>query len=1659
MPNNNPRPPKRSWRDEGSSEKGHAPGRRKWHKEGEAKGPAEPRIGRGAKIALAAAALVAVGVGIWIVIEWLRPVKPFQLVLIGAGYESNLSVPHNVPGRRAIADLSDWAEHYNQWVGDEKKRIQITPKELASDANEANPLAAAIEEAKKTQKKDSPTVVVYLTAHAAVDGEGAFLLPNNADPKKRGGFYRLSQLLGTLKSDLKPETKKLLVIDATGFPVSWPYGVLHNDFASALREEVEKGGVENLVVLASCGDGQRSWDTEDHRRSVFGRAVVEGLSGKAEDRGRVTAASLAHYVEKEVHRWAWQNRSALQDPLLIDPSQMAEALELAPKTDRVEELESKPVEVERFSGLDKVWQERFTLAAQVPPPAAYAPGLWRKYQDTLLRYEELLRADDSPAAGQRKKELGDLKDAIDKARQVKADSLTNSLAMPAALGYGSEAKATADLREAFETLWNEPAKGTLEFKQAAGESKVGRLALQRFLVEKGRVNLKRAANLLKELGQSSSNPRAAEAQFAVMLNLGLQRPVDEKTIAKALAVRLRAEEAALGIESDKDPADLAAYSEQVLPWIKGAIKEADKDRRTGEDLLIAASRGEGPTAKVLSDADKHFDQAENQYQAVQKKARTIRAALAERDRALAELPYYTRWLARQNLPQERETSLIALWRSVHELSRLLGESDLDKLPNATKTVHDGLEEQKERFLQASVKARAILQGDLIEIEDLLTMPFMEWKDRSLRLREARTFSATLHERAEKDDGTGGERKAWDRVARAAAKRQGRLALAVLGTDVPGLEPGAVSDLLAQAEDNSKLDGAGKRVADAFARLSEEADKAPATKTAALQARRLGAVEAGDWLKTDPVSVYCGLLLRDLLVGQAERTFDDYWAAAEDKKPSYYREADELYLADAGKAAGGTEGDGGKALRENLKDEDQLQLVLDPRDSDRLKAGKLHVVHDEKDVTLRFKLTTPKSMPEGLPVVWPRVDGPGIKVAEGQGVPKVLANREPLQFGLDPTQKELEEKEADTARYVVSGYFRGREFNQTTEVRLHHRPDVTSYQPTMAERGLVAVQASREDLEKFAGANTELVIVLDYSGSMNTPGPDGKKRIVKVLDALEQCLREVPDGVRVSILTFSELNNENRTSKPFKREPLNDRKRTAFLLKLRGLEPSGQTPLVRATWEARDLFTEGFQGNKTLVVLTDGGDNTFASDKKLRERGNTIKEFMENEFKDQGISLYVIGFEIKPGDLPPGEEEGYKQFKAAVENKNVGGVFRNVDDVNTLVKELSRYVTQIPFWIEPDSNEYRNRGGRNRRLPQDAGTVRRPKENRSPVVLDNPGNYWVWMRTNQDKGGILQQFINLRRGEGLVLNLVPTSNGQFGFNLEPYTESAYFKEGLGVPPKKQSPRGPRDEVRNDLLLAVVQNREGWSEGISKGLRLTTVLENLKQPESNRVLEQQRPDFTWFEVADASNKDRPISGLRFYPLAHYQAPVYSLELKNWTRGAAPSLGAWWTTGEVPPSSTLERGKEFASLEKLTNYLFNTTPVGNEATEKVIVEKVEQVRRQIEVRPGEAQADVDCLVVRLNYPSGAKPYFVRLPPGVGALGHEHRFYKEAGKYVGIFWNVSPQQAQELSKLDVVSVEVARRGTKAVHVEGLLLPPPESNSRRPPSLYDGDKNRGGSR
>ena len=87
-------------------------------------------------------------------------------------------------------------------------------------------------------------------------------------------------------------------------------------------------------------------------------------------------------------------------------------------------------------------------------------------------------------------------------------------------------------------------------------------------------------------------------------------------------------------------------------------------------------------------------------------------------------------------------------------------------------------------------------------------------------------------------------------------------------------------------------------------------------------------------------------------------------------------------------------------------------------------------------------------------------------------------------------------------------------------------------------------------------------------------------------------------------------------------------------------------------------------------------------------------------------------------------------------------------------------------------------------------------------------------------------------------------------------------------------------------------------------------------------------------------------------------------------------------------------------------------------VVIESVKHERLTIDRKEppdfnksSELEKDVDCLVVRLRFPPG-KPYLVQVPESLGTVGQEHHFYSAAGKYTGIFWNVTKEQCKRRSR-----------------------------------------------
>src|SRR5262249_7287705 len=136
-----------------------------------------------------------------------------------------------------------------------------------------------------------------------------------------------------------------------------------------------------------------------------------------------------------------------------------------------------------------------------------------------------------------------------------------------------------------------------------------------------------------------------------------------------LRLRRQAERAALAL-APTGPSS----GERVVPWIRPVLDSADQQRRLGEDLLFL------PDGARLGEAANRLRQARRSYDGSAESAGVGRAALAVRDRALADLPAYSRWLAARPaavdpIRGKDDEALVALaetlWDETHQLDAAL----------------------------------------------------------------------------------------------------------------------------------------------------------------------------------------------------------------------------------------------------------------------------------------------------------------------------------------------------------------------------------------------------------------------------------------------------------------------------------------------------------------------------------------------------------------------------------------------------------------------------------------------------------------------------------------------------------------------------------------------------------------------------------------------------------------------------------------------------------------------------------------------------------------------------------------------------------------------------------------------------------------------------
>jgi hypothetical protein len=1669
-----------SWR--AGAGRGVDPAGRFWRRGpmAQAGGPAGRRTA--ALAGLAVVLGVGLAVNLW-VFSLLRLPRPARLVLVGAGYRSNLQIPQNATGWAGLRDLARLGDYPpSSWLARLcGARYHRAGDPILLDARARDRWAEAL------RNVPEPTIVVVMAMHGAVDRQGAYLLPDDADAVPDSTErLRMTDVLRTL-AGLPRHKKKVLILDATGLPYHWELGMLRNDFAAELvKLEPQIVEIPNLLVIAASGPGERSWTSEAWGRSAFLHFLTEALMGRSAGAtataswspgARLNLEVVCDDVSARLRSWAAQHRGAGQQPLILPSADVwrdrARSIELPPiregpnpapaATDGGEERAIEAAVLGR-------WDDYRQLAATTASPGVAMPVLWRRYQHILRRYDELLRAvgtaDD--------RDYGDIAAALDAQRadlragrsSRLAGAPSANLVMPVVEGVAGAdgapmdpAAPEPDVVSWFEKIWwpspedqdrrlwqarKETLSGDAARDQAA---QLGGLLLDR-AIDDPAGNLDRAARRARLLDQSPQRP--AELNFLIMLAPGLppdwKSPAVVELVRRALRLRRLAERAALGLADRPAGPGRIAAGPSVSAWVGSKVEEGDRHRREAEDLLMASDR-RGPAAAA-------FDRAERAYAAAIQAAGKVRRAILAREVALSDLVPISEWLAawyptpdQVELLGELVDSAADLWRKAHALGRALETPDFAAIDGGPAAVGVDLAAAEVEGAHARLRARIEDRlnlwlrevgdssqahrsaAELRALVDALTLP---WLGRELRIAILRDGLGPLRRRDREERANGGETAQSSTVPGAVddddplIEFRRRLARSMLGPQ------GGVEGLQAAGD----IAGAGRRIAAAFdgrvgeiLRLIGRDDSPRGADWAANLAAVDRLVRTLDGASNERVHPRAGpadslglLRLEDYLIAQARRTRADLWHDDRNEGPDYDRRVAAAYLDDAGELDGRMRG----ARRERI---DAIRKGLSQPDEIRIAAPDRLIVTSEERAGLSYRLEADEQpdLRAGLAVAWSE-GGRGFAIdrpadpSSRRAVPLGGSGSGPLEVLLRFPDDAPEAGPAPApststspSTLLAHAYFRGRSLRR--EIPVERRPTPSRrivHTPPPAGGGIV-VRGDPDLIRGLGLGNGAVAIVLDASRSMWAP-PDRPEpsKFREATEALRSVLSRMPPGTVVSLWAFGEAMGDPKTAAVAERtiRPLqtpvawDPALLEPLMARVSAIEPWNESPILRTMLRAADDL-RGSAGFKTLLVLTDGMDNRWIIDRELNPDGIDVATSLRSAFAGSDIAVNIVGYRVPT----PAERERVRAQFEGVERFRMPGRFATAEASPDLIAALEGALRPaLRFAID---------GGPAGAVPPPSPLGFDVRPARAGAVGDPvrlaAGGFRLRLLTPDQPGC---RFL-IDDGDWLLARVVSTPAGP-GFERELYSRVAF-----GLRPAVEEPR-------SGWRLAALQNR--LVDG--PGLRMTATFERRFDPR-DPVLRVARPREIWFEVeAAGGGPSRAGSTIRVADRWGFPAPAWEVEVAGWPTlvgravPATPVLRAWWDEDEAAPAAVVERGRDFRANDDLDGQAADIDG------RRVTIESVRVEPHEVEVGEGRRQR-CPCLVVRLAYPKD-DPCWAR-PYGIEFEGWEHRFYEDVGRYTGLFWPVTPAQADTaFRRLGLISVAAFRRRAESMRLDDLDPPDP---------------------
>lgn len=1139
------------------------------------------------KLGLLATAGVVIAGGIVALILMLRP--PLNIGLIAFGNDPNTTAtrlhgPYDPFGYAS-------AEWLLKWTAAQKPGERESPSPISDTPWSLRDFDGAISRVVSSNMK---AVVMYFGLPGRVDGTGEPCLVTS--PKNPGDPFPDAIKVTTLLDELSADSQRraiqfTLVFDNGRESLDPNRGEIESHFAEAMLRTVgpKLAQYPHVCIILGAAPGQIGGESPKAGVTPVAKFLADAMYPMQTDGGVRTFAPVELFdsLKKKVSDWSVFSRPTAQTPVMLPeaPSGLIEKRIFYRR--KIDLADLPPTRAGDSFDLGTWRNVGDRLSQQRVPVTAYTPAAWRQFRELHLRLEKAALAGDTTGRNLITTALADQQKRIEQGLGLTVDSADYSLAMPVALGR--------DARHGGADPVNPNASVTTLASAA-----------------------QRAAVPLDQR-------RPVEAHLAVMMQDYLGKR--DQTVAFAdwkspLATRRLAERAATGLQPD----NRFPYAEAVWPRIAETVIAGDRLRRLAEDQAFVH----------LSAPIDGFKQADGLYITAIKTAAPIQRAIALRDRALADLPYWGRWAIERNSAEDVGTVERA-WSLAHLLAARIARKE-----TTDQTVTD-LDALFAKLTESVAKNRPKPVTNP-SVDDWNTLqPWLQLPAGLVTAAERTEWSNTAKSFTDRDvlkDPPSGEFKApTGRDARRQYRQ--RLIAAAFGPGDSLVKRRFVSAEASEFRaDEHAVDSAefqvacgtlAKKAVDEWRSLADPdaliVNDAIVADDQRIVASRIAIPLPQVVEKVEPAVRVGREQWRRYLEAMAQRIATDHWYGENDR-PYFANEIAAAMLADADAVprlaesketprVPSTDRLATQALIDLEKNRLQLKWSDRGTTADR---SRLWTNESKKEVGYRL---TKYELPDGQATVWPVVAGGALFSASPGTGAVAVAQPSDQKITLTTTAKLGEKIDLKILPYAVRGFFRGRYLRDDASFVIRRTPDYVATEIRDPERKSVLSLRSGNDFD--AGS---LTIIIDLSGSMaftwdgydpnDKDNPTAWKaskepRIRKdvLLKVLEDLLKSIPPTTKLTIRYFiAPSENEDSQSQTLAIDNPIDGPSIVARLREIARTPRGATPLIATI--AETLKTDAFRGNDPntehqIVVLTDGTDNSVVSAGASRKKKQTKYE--------------------------------------------------------------------------------------------------------------------------------------------------------------------------------------------------------------------------------------------------------------------------------------------------------------------------------------------------------------------------------------------------------------------------------------------------------------------